>query len=97
MQSFQDNSLFVTMIKNRPSATLVPSVNKRILAQKWGVQGLILAGITSYVCIVGYKYFTDVSSLYLVKTKKSFSFESDAYSGKVKCNYTEVPNKQYGY
>jgi len=97
MQSFQDNSRFVTMIKNRPSVSLVPSINKRILAQRWGIQGLILAGITSYACIVGYKYSTDLLSLYLVKTKKSFSFESDAYSGKVKCNYTEVPNKQYGY
>jgi hypothetical protein len=97
MQSFQDNSRFVTMVNNRPNLSIIPPVNKRILAQKWGVQGFILFSITSVISLIGYKYFLDVSSLYVNKTKKSFSFESDPYSGKVKCNFTEVPNKQYGF
>lgn len=97
MQSFQDNSRYVAMIKNRPSLTLIPAANKRILAQRYGVQGFILLSLASAASIIGYKYFLDVSSLYVVKTKKSFSFESDPYSGKVKCNFTEVPNKQFGF
>ncbi len=97
MQTFQDNSTFVTMIKNRPSISVVPSVNKRILAQRWGITGAILFGVTSSLSLIAYKYFLDVSSLYVVKTKKAFTFESDPLSGKVKCNYTEVPNKQYGF
>lgn len=97
MQSFQDNSVFVTMIKNRPNLSIVPPINKRILAQKWGITTAIMLGLTSYLSIVAYKYFLDFSSLYVVKTKKAFTFETDPFSGKVKCNYTEVPNKQYGF
>lgn len=97
MQSFQDNSVFVTMIKNRPNVSIVPPANKRIIAQKWGITAAIMLGFTSYLSIVAYKYFLDFSSLYVVKTKKAFTFESDPFTGKVKCNYTEVPNKQYGF
>jgi hypothetical protein len=97
MQTFQDNSIFANMIKNRPSLSIVPPVNKRILAQKWGITAVIMVGITSYLSIVATKFFLDFSSLYVVKTKKAFTFETDPFSGKVKCNYTEVPNKQYGF
>ena len=96
MQSFQDNSRFVTMINNRPNVSIVPPVNKRILAQKVGLTGFMLFGTFTVMSLISYKYFLDISSLYLVKTKKAFTFDSDPYSGKVKCNYTEVPNKQYG-
>lgn len=97
MQTFQDNSVFATMIKNRPSVSVVPPINKRILAQKWGITAVIMVGVTSYLSIVATKFFLDFSSLYVVKTKKAFTFETDPFSGKVKCSYTEVPNKQYGF
>lgn len=97
MQSFQDSAPFMYMIKNKPSLSLIPAVNKRILAQRWGITGAIFIGYTSIFSLVVYKYFLDVASLELVKTKKSFSFESDPFSGKVKCNYTDIPNKQYGF
>lgn len=97
MQSFQDNKPFMSMIKNRPSLSIIPPINKRIVAQKWAVSGAILLGLTTYFYIVGSKFFLDASSLYVTKTKKAFTFESDPITGKVKCNYTEVPNKQYGY
>jgi hypothetical protein len=48
---FTDDTKYVNMIKNRPKVSLIPSVNKRILAQKTGstllvtvVFGAILAG-----------------------------------------------------
>jgi len=97
MQTFQDNSPFVTMVKNRPSVSIVPPVNKRIIAQRWGAQAFIVFSLASALSIISYKYFLDASSLHVVKTKKAFSFESDPFSGKVKCNVTDVPNKQYGF
>jgi hypothetical protein len=56
-----------------------------------------MGGIASFGAIVLYKYFVENSSLYLIKTTKKFNFESDPYTGKVKCTYTDVPNKQHGY
>jgi hypothetical protein len=97
MQSFQDNSKYVTMIKNRPSISLIPEANKRIMAQRLGSQCLIGFTLVSTLSLIGYKYFLETSSLYVNKTKKAFSFESDPYSGTVKCTYNEVPNKQYGF
>ncbi len=58
---------------------------------------MIMGGIASFGAIVLYKYFVENSSLYLIKTTKKFNFESDPYTGKVKCTYTDVPNKQHGY
>ena len=88
MQNFQDNSRFITMIKNRPALSMIPPINKRIIAQRIGISGFILFGITSLLTLISYEYFVDASSLYLVKTKKAFSFESDPYTGKVKCSMT---------
>lgn len=97
MQSFQDSAPFIKMIKNRPSISIVPSINKRILAQRYGITGAIFIGWTAVFSFIAYKYFLDVASLELVKTKKQFSFESDPFTGKVKCNYTDVPNRQHGF
>jgi hypothetical protein len=74
MQNFQDNRPFVAMINNRPSLSIIPSVNKRILAQKWGIQGMAYFSIASILSIIGYKYLLDASSLYVVKSKKAFTF-----------------------
>lgn len=97
MDKFQDNSKYFNMINNKPSLSLIPQANKRLLAQGLGIRVAILSGIGSFASIVLYKYFIDNSSLYLTKTKKEFSFESDLYSGKVKCNYKDIPNRQHGY
>lgn len=97
MQSFQDSTPFINMIKNRPTLSLVPSINKRILAQRWGVTGAIFIGYTAIFSFIAYKYFLDIASLELVKTKKQFTFESDPFTGKVKCNYFDAPNKLYGF
>ena len=88
MQNFQDNSKFINMIKNRPELTAIPAANKRILAQKVGITGFIMFGLVSLSSLLAYKYFVDASSLHLVKTRKAFTFESDPYTGKVKCSYT---------
>ena len=97
MHRFPDNSKYTAMVLNRPSLNLIPESNKRILAQGLGIRTMILGGIASLSYIVLYKYFVENSSLYLIKTKKKFNFESDPYTGKVKCTYTDVPNKQYEY
>ncbi len=97
MQSFQDNSKYVTMVNNRPSVSIVPQANKRIMAQRWGSQAFILFSLVSSLSLIGYKYFLDTSSLYVNKTKKAFSFETDPYTGTVKCSYTDVPNRQHGF
>jgi hypothetical protein len=97
MQNFQDNTKYVEMIRTRPALNLIPTANKRILGQRVGITGAILFGLTSTISLLLYKYYLDGSSLYLIKTEKKFNFESDPYSGKVKCNYTEVPNRQHGF
>jgi hypothetical protein len=85
--NFQDNRVFAAMVKNRPTIAQVPAINKRILAQKIGTNAFFFLGLTTIGTLILYKYFMDASSLYVVKTRKSFSFESDPYSGKVKCSY----------
>ena len=97
MEKFQDNSKYFNMIKNKPSLSLIPEANKRLLAQGLGIRVAILSGIGFFGSTVLYKYFIDNTSLYLTKTKKEFSFESDPYTGKVKCDYTDVSNRQHGY
>ena len=47
MQNFQDNSKFISMIKNRPELAAIPAVNKRIIAQKVGITGFIMFGLVS--------------------------------------------------
>ena len=86
----QDNSKFEQMVRNRPSATL--PVNKRLVAQYYGRSAF--AGV-SFALISGifiYKLILNANSGPFLKNRKSFSFESDPYSGKVRCNYNEAPN-----
>jgi len=92
-----DNSKFETMVKNRPSLDILPSINKRILGQ-YHARNLYLN--TTVALISGlflYKFWINTNSTPFVKSRKSFSFQSDPYSNKVSCNFSDVPNFQHGY
>ena len=92
-----DNSKFEKMIKNRPSTALLPSVNKRLVSQYLarstfaGVSFVILSGVFVY------KFVLNANSGPFLKSRRSFTFESDPYSGKVRCDHREVPNYQHGF
>ena len=92
-----DNSKFEQMIKNRPSSSLLPAVNKRLVSQYLarstfaGGCFLVLTGVFVY------KFALNANSGPFLKSRRSFSFESDPYSGKVRCDHKEVPNTQHGF
>jgi hypothetical protein len=62
------------MINNRPSLSLLPKTNKRILGQSVAMKGMIYGSILSFFSIILFKYFQDTQSLNLIKTRKQFSF-----------------------
>jgi hypothetical protein len=85
------------MIKNRPALSTLPKVNNSVMGQQLGFKAGISAGLFGFAAILIYKIYLNNFSLELYKTKKQFAFESDPYSGKVRCSYTEVPNRQHGF
>lgn len=85
------------MIKNRPPLSSVPPINKKILSQYFARNLFFQTALFLTGTIFLYKFYANVNSAPLLKTRKSFSFESDPYSGKVSCSFKEVPNYQHGY
>ena len=67
MQTFQDNSKLVAMIKNRPSLSVIPPINKRIMASRLGFVTIGYVGFASIASLVAYKFGVDQLSLYLTK------------------------------
>ena len=85
------------MIKNRPPLSSIPPINKRILGQHLARNLFFQTAILLTGTIFLYKFYTNVNSAPLLKTRKSFSFEADPFSGKVSCSFKEVPNYQHGF
>lgn len=75
------------MIKNRPSLALVPQINKVVLGRRFALNIFAFTSFATISSLIIYKWFSNEMSLSLLKTKKSFTFEADPYSGKVKCSY----------
>jgi hypothetical protein len=92
-----DNTKFENMVRNRPPLSILPAINKRILSQSLArsIFAVSAFGIASTIFV--YKLFINANSAPFLKTRKAFSFEVDPYSGKVNCNYRDVPNYQHGY
>ena len=97
LMNVQDNTIFENMVKNRPAASVIPSVNKRLLAQRFARTGFAVTVVGLTASIFLYKFWLNANSGPFLKTKKAYKFEADPYTGKVKCNYREVPNYQHGY
>lgn len=85
--NIQDNSKFEQMVKNRPSASVLPSINKRLLAQYLGRSSFSVASFALIGGIFLYKFALNANSGPFLKSRKSFNFESDPYSGKVRCTH----------
>jgi hypothetical protein len=85
------------MVKNRPPASILPPVNKRLIAQYIGRNVFALGALGFGSLIFLYKFYINANSLPFLKSRKSYSFQADPYSGKVSCNYQDVPNYQHGY
>jgi len=92
-----DNSKFEQMVKNRPPQSILPPVNKRLISQYFARN--IYFGITFGLLGLTFlqKFWLNANSGPFIKSRKAYTFESDPYSGKVSCNFKDVPNYQHGY
>lgn len=92
-----DNSRFRSMLKNQPHINDLPQVNKRILAGNWGKNIFIVGSIGMF----GYYMITKMAMNYRAngyfEERKSFVFESDPYTQKVRCQYGNIPNSHEFY
>ncbi len=75
------------MVKNRPPLSSIPPINKKVVSQFLARNLFTQAALLLTGTIFLYKFYANVNSAPLVKTRKAFSFESDPYSGKVSCNF----------
>jgi len=97
MTNIPDNSKFEAMVKNRPSLSIIPSVNKRIISQYIGRNIFTLSAIFVLGITLTNKFWNSTFPDRYLKTKKSYNFEFDPYSGKVSCIYNEVRNNIHDY
>ena len=97
MVSNTDNSRFLAMVKNRPSISLIPAANTRILSQKVGTNILFAGLILGFFGIFGYRRTQELFSPQIFNTRKAYSFKADPYSMSVSCTYRDVPYKPQGF
>lgn len=82
-----DNAKFERMVQNRPSASILPSVNRRLIAQYQGRTIFAVGTLGLLGTILLYKFFLNANSRPFLKSRKTFRWESDPYSGQVRCTY----------
>ena len=92
-----DNTKYENMVKNRPPLSILPQPNKRIVAQYLARNLYFKVAFFLTGSIFLYKFYVNANSAPFVKSRKSFSFEADPYTGKVSCSFRDVPNYQHGY
>ena len=92
-----DNSKFEQMVKNRPPQNILPPVNKRLIAQYFGRNIYFVSAFGLFGLIFLHKFYLNANSGPYIKSRKAYTFESDPYSGKVSCNFRDVPNYPHGY
>ena len=97
MTNIPDNSKYERMIKNRPNLSIVPKPNKRLISQMVGRSLFINAAFMSAFSILVFKGIVNFNSLPFMKTRKNFVFETDPYSGEIKCKYNDVPYVQHEF
>lgn len=92
-----DNSKFEKMVSNRPPASILPAINKRLISQRIARTAFSVGVVGLLGSIYLYKFWVNANSGPFLKTRKAFRFDVDPYSGKVRCDYNDVPNYQHGY
>lgn len=94
---FTDETKYLNMIKNRPSLSVIPQPNRRIISQRWGTNIFANVIFASVLAGIAINLARDMFSYKLYPTRKRFEFKSDPYSGTVHCTYHDAPYKQCGY
>lgn len=92
-----DHTKFENMMKNRPPVSILPDINKRLISQRIVRMGFTVSAVALLGSIFVYKFWLNANSGLFLKTRKAFRFDVDPYSGKVRCNFNDVPNYQHGY
>lgn len=69
-----DNSKFESMVRNRPSSSLIPSVNKRLVAQYLGRTTFATVSFGLLGIIFLYKFSLNANSAPFLKDRKDFTF-----------------------
>jgi hypothetical protein len=92
-----DNTKFENMVKNRPPVSILPAINKRLISQRILRMGFTFSAVALLGSIYLYKFWLNANSSPFIKTRKTFRFDADPYSGKIRCNFNDVPNYQHGY
>lgn len=92
-----DNSKYEQMIRNRPAVSQLPAINKRLVSQYFGRTFFYASSFFLIGTLFLYKFCLNANASPFLKTKKTFTFNADPYTGKVSCNYRDVPNFQHGY
>lgn len=95
--TFTDETRYLNMIRNRPSVSVVPRPNQRIIAQRTGTNLIAFLGLASILGGIIFNQTREMFSYNLYPTRKRFIFKSDPYSGTVSCTYHDAPYKQCGY
>jgi hypothetical protein len=70
MVQFTDNSKFQKMIFNKPSLSLIPGVNKRIIAQSIGFNYFAVISIFSIGVLLFSKYALNLNPSSCLKERK---------------------------
>ena len=97
MVSGTDNTRYIAMIKNRPSISILPASNTRILAQRTGTNFLFGVLILGFVGTFAYRQTQELFSPQIFNTRKSYGFKADPYSNTVSCSFKDVPYKPQGF
>ena len=92
-----DNAKFERMVQNRPPASILPSVNKRLISQYKARTLFAVGAFATLASVLMYKFFLNANSKPFLKSRKSYRWEVDPYTGQIKCNYREIPNDQHDY
>lgn len=82
-----DNTKFENMVKNRPPLSILPVANKRLLGQRIARTAYATTVFGLLGSVLLYKFWLNANSAPFLRSRKAYTFESDPYSGKVRCSY----------
>lgn len=72
--NIQDNSKFEKMVRNRPPASILPSANKRLVAQYLGRSVFAATAFAALGSVLLYKFWLNAHSAPFLKSKPEFKF-----------------------
>jgi len=97
LSGFTDETKYWEMLRNRPNPSIIPSPNRRLLAQRIGSNTLINLALIGILLGLTVTQAKELFSWKLNPTRKVFEFKSDPMTGAVSCTYQEKVYKQEGY